>query len=148
MTDLTRNSLTVEQVMSPHPEYVPPHCTLREAAHMMRELNVGFLPVSNKQESRLLGVITDRDIVVRAVADGMSMEDTPVTMVVSEGVFYCFASDSVARAVSMMHQHQVYRLVVLNDSEQRLLAGVITLADVVRHGAAELAETAMRSTAA
>jgi CBS domain-containing protein len=73
-------------------------------------------------------VVTDRDIVVRAVADGRAPAETPVREVMSDHVYYCFDEDAVDRAAEIMAEHQVRRLAVLD--QQNKLVGMVALADL------------------
>ncbi|WP_354110018.1 CBS domain-containing protein [Bradyrhizobium sp. S3.12.5] len=114
--------------MTPSVHIADPNMTIREAARWMRADNVGALPVG--ENDRLVGMITDRDIVMRAVAEERSAGNTSVREVMSEGVCYCFEDDDVEGASQQMATHQVRRLPVLN--RQKRLVGVVALADVSR----------------
>src|SRR5205085_5447370 len=81
---------------------------------------------------RLIGMVTDRDIVVRAVAEERSAGNTTVREVMSEGICYCFQDDDVRDAAQVMAKHQVRRLPVLNRDKR--LVGVVALADLGRSG--------------
>lgn len=98
---------------------------IREAAEMMAKLDCGILPVS--QGDRLVGMITDRDIAVRAVADGMG-PDTPVENVMSSEVCYCYADQNLAEVCANMAQQKIRRLPVLNRDKR--LVGIISLGDI------------------
>jgi CBS domain-containing protein len=124
---------TVGDIMSPAAEYVASSVSLRDAAKKMKELHCGFLPISNSAGDRLEGVITDRDIVLRAVAEGKDPESTTVGEVETERVLYCFRTDSLESAAKSMHDQQVYRLVVLEDEDNKKLCGIVTLNDIVRN---------------
>jgi CBS domain-containing protein len=102
--------------------------TIRDAARAMRADNVGALPVG--ENDRLVGMVTDRDIVVRAVAEERPAGNTTVRQVMSEGICYCFEDDDVEDAAQVMAKHQVRRLPVLNRNKR--LVGVIALADLGR----------------
>src|ERR1051325_10700531 len=84
---------------------VRPDAMIREAAQMMDELNVGALPVCDGR--RLVGIITDRDIVVRSTADGMRPDATPVHMVMTDEVCWCFEDDSVEKIEDAMARRQI-----------------------------------------
>ena len=94
----------------------------------MRADNIGALPVS--ENGRLVGMVTDRDIVVRAVAEERSPGDTSVSEVMSEGVCYCYEDGDIDQAAGVMADHQVRRLPVINREKQ--LVGFIALADLGR----------------
>lgn len=83
------------EVMTRDVVTVRPDAMIREAARLMDDLNVGALPVCDGR--RLLGIITDRDIVVRSTADGMHPDTTPVHAVITDDVCWCFENDSVEK---------------------------------------------------
>src|SRR5207253_3180396 len=96
------------------------------AAALMRDRNVGFLPVCD-QDGRVIGTITDRDIAVRVVADGVS-SDRNVGEVMTAAVFSVHPDDDLARAEQLMEAEHVSRIVVVDGDGK--LAGVISLSDV------------------
>jgi CBS domain-containing protein len=118
--------MQVKDVMTKGAECVGPDATLQEAARKMKGLDVGPLPVCDSD--RLVGMITDRDIVVRALAEGKDPRSTRVRDAMSEGVCYCFEDDDVADAAQQMREKQVRRLVVLNRDKR--LAGIVSLGDL------------------
>lgn len=120
--------MQVQEIMRPSVHMADPNMTIREAAQRMRTNNIGALPVG--ENDRLIGMVTDRDIVVRAIAEDRSPGDTTVRQVMSEGVCYCFEDDDVTRAAQIMAKYQVRRLPVV-DREKRLV-GFIALADLGR----------------
>jgi CBS domain-containing protein len=106
-------------------ECVSPSTTLQDAARKMRNLDVGPLPVCDND--RLVGVITDRDITVRAVADGSDTRTATVREVMTPQVF-CFEDQDVAEAARIMQENQIRRLVVLNRDKR--LVGIVSLGDL------------------
>jgi len=137
--------MQVKDVMSEKVEYLEPGTTIMEAAQHMKELGCGFLPVGDKKDQKLQGVITDRDIVVRGVAEGLDPKKTPISKVETEKVLYCFADDDVEKAARSMQDQRVYRLIVLNTQKDKQLCGIVTLGDIMRNGATEVAGEAARS---
>ena len=103
---------TVSEVMTRNVEVISPEESLQRAAQLMDELNVGALPVCSGKQ--LLGMITDRDITVRAVAAGQAPSDTCVSDVMSERVRWVSEDDTTATAAHQMSDMQVRRLPVLN----------------------------------
>jgi CBS domain-containing protein len=97
--------MQVQDIMHPDVYIVDPNMTIRDAARRMRANGIGALPVGENE--RLIGIVTDRDIVVRAIAEDRSPGDTTVREVMSEGVCYCFRDDDVAQAGQVMARHQV-----------------------------------------
>jgi CBS domain-containing protein len=123
------NRLRAADVMTDDPETVTADAPLMEAARKMRELDVGIIPVVEGEGSRRLrGVITDRDIAVRAVAEGKDANTTTVGDVMSTGVQTCNKNDSLSDVMQVMEREQVRRVPV-TDREGRLV-GIIAQADV------------------
>ncbi|MBB2488008.1 CBS domain-containing protein [Mitsuaria sp. WAJ17] len=113
------------EIMTPDPITITPRETLQQAAQLMDEFNVGALPVC--ENGQLLGVITDRDIAVRAVAVGQDPTVTRVSEVMSAKAHACTAEADVGEVLTQMARVQIRRLMVL-DQAQRLV-GVISLGD-------------------
>ena len=118
--------MQVKEVMTRGAECVAPDATLQEAAQKMKGLDVGPLPVCDN--NRLVGMLTDRDITVRAVAEGKDPRTSRVRDVMTEGITYCFEEDDVADAARLMKEKQIRRLVVLNRDKR--LAGIVSLGDL------------------
>jgi len=117
--------MVVGEAMTAQVRVVRPEQTIREAANLMAELDAGALPVV--EGNKLVGMLTDRDIAVRAVALGKG-PDTPVSAVMSEQVKCCFVDDDCAVVANEMGQERVRRLPVL-DREERLV-GIVSLGDL------------------
>ena len=118
--------MQVKDVMTRGVECVSPDATLQDAARKMKDLDVGPLPVCDND--RLAGMLTDRDIVVRAVAEGRDPRSAKVREAMTEGIDYCFEDDDVGQAAGLMRQRQVRRLVVLNRDKR--LVGIVSLGDL------------------
>lgn len=116
-----------------------PDETIRDAAKVMAKIDAGLLPV--EQDDRLIGVITDRDIAVRAVAEGKS-PDTKVRDVMSGEVLYCFDDQSLDEVVRNMGAVKVRRLPVLDRSKR--LVGIVSLGDLARNYDSTMEEKALR----
>ena len=125
-----------EEIMRRDLVTLTPDATVLAAADRMREADVGFLPVCDSQ-GRLVGVLTDRDIVVRACAPGVDLATTTVAHVMTTVVVTCRAKSSLSSAERAMRKNRKPRLPVV-DSNGRL-AGVLSLSDVVQY------ETARRT---
>lgn len=129
--------MRVSEVMTAQVATALPSTPIREVARMMVEIDSGAVPVV--QDGKVLGLVTDRDIVVRAVADGGDL-DGPVSAIMSEGVQNCREDDSLADATAKMGAHQVRRLVVFNEAGR--LAGILSLGDVAKdYGAKAVGHT-------
>jgi len=119
--------MQVKDVMTSGVECISPDTTLREAAQKMKELDVGLLPICGEND-RLAGMITDRDITVRAVADGLDPSTAQARDVMTPTVVYCYDDQEVSDAAHMMEQNQIRRLVVLN--HEKRLVGIVSLGDL------------------
>ena len=118
--------MLVTDVMTRGAECIGPTNSLQAAAQKMRNLNVGVLPICDND--LLVGMITDRDITVRAVADGLDIRLTTVKDVMTPDVVYCFDDQDVQEAANLMQEQQVRRLVVLNRDKR--LIGIVSLGDL------------------
>ncbi len=134
--------MQIADVMTKPVATVPRGTTLKQAAAKLKQLDTGFLPVSDEYEDRLVGVTTDRDIVVRCVAEGMDPETTPVERAMTDKVLYCFADDDLESAAMSMAEQQVYRLVVLDDAKSKRLMGIVSMGDIRRQGDGNIASQA------
>jgi len=126
--------MQVKKIMTQKLESILPTASLREAARRMRDLQVGSLPVA--EEGELIGMITDRDICCRGVADGFDPEHTEVREIMSRDVKFCFSEDSVSDAVQQMEEHHIRRLAVLN--RDKTIAGFLSVDDLA-HFSCQLA---------
>ncbi len=116
-----------EEVMKVNPEVLMSDATVELAARRMRDLNIGFLPIC--QNGKVLGVITDRDIAIRCLAEAKPAT-TRVDQVMSRQIVACRPEDSIQRAQEIMGQAQKSRLLVLN--AMGVLVGVISLSDIAQ----------------
>lgn len=130
--------MKVSECMTRDVRIAEPGQTLQEAAKLMAELDAGILPVH--EGDRLVGMITDRDIAIRAVATGKG-PDTKVNEIMSPEVKYCFEHEDVAEVLRNMGDIQVRRLPVLNS--QKRLVGIISIGDLATNGAAVMAGNAL-----
>jgi CBS domain-containing protein len=118
--------MKVKDVMTKLVEFVRPETSVQEAAGKMKDLNVGPIPVCEGE--RVLGILTDRDIVVRAVAEGRDPRTTRVQDVMTRDVVCCTEDDDVKDAARLMKDHQIRRIVVV--SANKKLAGIVSLGDI------------------
>lgn len=119
----------LKDVMSHNVKVISPDATLAEAAKQMRDGNFGMMPVG--ENDRLIGTISDRDITIRAVADGKD-PGTKVRDVMSEGVAWAYEDDTLEQAAQIMSKHQVRRLPVVNRDKR--LVGIVALGDFAVEG--------------
>lgn len=118
--------MKVHEIMTAHARCVSPDNTLVEAAGLMRQLDVGALPVCD--DDKLRGMVTDRDLVLRGVADGRDPNTTSIRDVMSQGVIYVLADQPVEEAVQIMENRQIRRLPVLNRGKR--MVGIVSLGDI------------------
>lgn len=130
--------MKVSQCMSRNVSVSSPDQTLQSAARTMSEIDAGFLPVGIGD--RLVGIVTDRDIVLRGVGAGKPPE-APVSDVMSDDVLYCFDDDDTRQVTENMARIQVRRLPVVDRNKR--LVGIISLSDLSRE-AGEAAGAALR----
>ena len=118
--------MKVKDVMTQKVECVRPEATIQEAAAKMKSFDVGPIPVC--EGDRVLGIVTDRDIVVRAVAEGRDCGTTRVKDVMSSDVVTATEDDDVKDVARLMKQHQIRRIVVV--TRDKRLAGIVSLGDL------------------
>ena len=118
--------MLIRDVMTRGAECVGPNATLQEAARKMKSLDVGPLPVCDND--RLAGIVTDRDIVVRGIADGKDPRQAHVRDIMTQGVQWCFEDDDIEKAAQQMQEKQIRRLVVL--SRDKRMVGIVSLGDL------------------
>ena len=118
--------MTLKDVMTPGVEVIAPEATLQQAAAKMRRLNIGPLPVCDGDQ--LVGMLTDRDITVRAVAEGCDPTTTTVREAMTPDLAYCFEEQSIEDGVQMMERYQIRRLPIL--SRAKRLVGMVSLGDL------------------
>lgn len=126
--------------MTPFVRCVQSDVSLVEAAVVMRDMDVGALPIC--EGGRLVGMLTDRDIALRAVAECRDPRFTSVKEVMTDGVIYIFADQAVEDAAELMERKQVRRLPVL--SRGKRLVGIVSLGDVAIHTSNELSGEALK----
>ena len=120
--------MRVSEAMTREVRVASPGQSIRDVAKIMAEIDAGVLPVGDND--RLVGIITDRDIAIRAVAQGKG-PDTPVREVMStEKVLYCYEDEDLAHVAQNMGEQQVRRLPVVN--REKRLVGIVSLGDMVQ----------------
>jgi CBS domain-containing protein len=132
----------ISEVMTGNVRIASPDDTIGNAAQQMAQNDVGSLPVG--ENDRLIGMITDRDIVVRAVAQGKSAE-TPVREVMTESIRYCFEDDDVLEVARTMSELGVRRLPVLDRNKR--LVGIVALSNFASAGTDKARDTLLEGVA-
>lgn len=131
--------MKISEVMTPNPEVVTPEQPIQEAARRMLDADTGALPVGDGE--RLIGMVTDRDITVRAVAEGRG-PDTPIREVMSEKLLFAWDDQDVDEVAIQMSDAQVRRFPVLSREGERLV-GIVSLGDLAQSSDSDAAEVAL-----
>jgi CBS domain-containing protein len=131
--------MKVAEIMSSDVQLVSPEQPIQEAARLMVEGDTGALPVQDGE--RLIGMVTDRDIAVRAVAEGRGPE-TPVRDVMSGNLLFAWDDQDVADVAIQMSDAQVRRMPVLSREGERLV-GIVSIGDLATEGDSDAAEAAL-----
>src|SRR5215210_2157889 len=120
----------IADLMTQNPRTITPDSSVADAAKMMRDDDVGLLPVADGD--RLVGTLTDRDVAIRVVAEGRDPDSTKVNEVASTDLVTIDPEQTLDEALRLMAQHQVRRLPVVEEDGK--LVGIVAQADVARHG--------------
>jgi len=127
--------MRAEKIMTPNPVCCTPDARIQDVAHLMLDNDCGEIPiVDDHQTRRLVGVVTDRDIAIRAVANGRSPTDTQASEIMSSSVVSANPDASLDECVELMEKHQIRRLPLV-DREGRCV-GIIAQADIARQNRA------------
>jgi CBS domain-containing protein len=118
--------MQLKDIMTEEVEVIQPDTLIKDAAAMMRDLDVGVLPVTNGRA--LSGVLTDRDIVVRSTAEGNNPGDVRAGSIISEDVAWCYEDDEVETASNKMKKNKIRRLPIVNRENE--LVGIVSLGDL------------------
>jgi CBS domain-containing protein len=120
----------VREVMTHHAEWIAPTLSVAEAARKMRDHKVGCLPVG--ENDRLVGMLTDRDIVCRAIADGADPATTKIADVMTKSITWCFEDDTIEAVIDKLEAKHIHHIPVL--SRQKRMIGILALSDLAMRG--------------
>ena len=136
-----KSRLRCREIMTKNPKTANREMTLQEVAGLMKDGDFGVLPIVEKENNKLVGILTDRDIVVRAVAEGKNVSETTVGDAMSDRLFTAKPDDFVFEAVRTMGERQVRRIPIVDD--KGILQGIIAMADIAleMEDEREIAET-------
>ena len=126
--------MKLSEIMTRDVAVLQPDDSLQFAAKKMRDRNIGFLPVCDGEV--LIGVLSDRDITIRALAEGMDVNIMLGRDLMTAPAIYCFDDQDVSEAAKVMAENQIRRLVVLSRDDKRLV-GVVSLGDLARNEPAD-----------
>ncbi|EJC64356.1 CBS domain-containing protein [Rhizobium sp. 1AS11] len=118
--------MQVSEAMHKEVSWVLPTMSVHEVAKLMKEKDIGAVPVG--ENDRLIGMITDRDLAVRALADNRDVSKLTARDVMSPGINYCHTEDRIEEAVHKMEKHKIRRLPVMNDKQR--MVGMLSIGDV------------------
>ena len=139
--------MKIKEVMSPNPVCCTPGDSAQMAARIMRDGNIGSIPVVIDQQSReLVGVITDRDLCCSIVADGLDPKTTPIQKFISLDPVTCRDGENVEKCERAMQEHQIRRIPIV-DSDNRVI-GIVAQADLALKTVAEISKPSRPSVAA
>jgi CBS domain-containing protein len=135
---------TVKSAMHKGAEWVGPQTSVAEIAQKMRELDVGSIPVG--ENDRLIGMVTDRDIICRGVANGRDVNTLTARDVMTKGIVYCRDRDSIDEALGLMESKQIRRLPVIDDNKR--MVGFLSFGDISHAASPKLAGELMAAVSA
>ena len=136
--------MKVKDAMHKGVEWVGPDTPVSEVAKRMRDKDIGAIPVG--ENDRLVGMVTDRDIACRAVANGKDLSKTSARDVMTKGIVYCRDSEELDDASRIMEQRKLRRLPVINDRKR--MVGMLSLGDVAHSATHELTGEVVSAVAA
>lgn len=117
------------EIMTKNPVYCLPNDSVAKAAELMKSENIGSIPiVDNEQTEKLVGIVTDRDLALKIIAEGRDAKSTKVEAVMTHKVVTCHADDDLQKALDAMAEHQLRRIPVV-DNDNKII-GIIAQADV------------------
>jgi CBS domain-containing protein len=122
--------MKVREAMHQGAQWVSPDTPIREIARLMREHDIGSVPIG--ENDRLVGMVTDRDIVCRGVADAKNLDSLKARDVMSQGIFYCREDADLQEAVHLMEEKQIRRLPVIDGNKR--MVGILALGDISQAG--------------
>ena len=136
--------MKVKDAMHPGVTWVGPETGVHELARKMRDEDIGSIPIG--ENDRLIGMVTDRDIAVRGLADGRDIEALTARDVMTGPIIYCRADEDIGDAVRIMEEHKVRRLPVI-DADKRMV-GMLALGDIADCGPRDLSAEVVQAVAA
>ncbi len=136
--------MKVKEVMHRGVTWVEPNTSVREIAQMMRDGDIGSVPIG--ENDRLVGIVTDRDIICRGIADSADCNGLTARDVMSKPIIYCRTDDELEYALRIMEKNNIRRRPVIDENKR--LAGMLALGDISEIGGEEMAGEVMRSVSA
>src|SRR5437867_7269199 len=118
--------MKVREIMTSNVECISPSAGIKELAQKMKSLDVGFIPIC--ENDRLVGTVTDRDIVIRGIAERGDISTVKARDIMTADIFYCFEDDDVKDVAERMRDKEVRRMLILNEAKR--LVGVVSIGDI------------------
>jgi len=118
--------MKIREIMTSNVECLGPDASLKDIAQEMKALDVGFIPIC--ENDRILGTVTDRDIVIRATAEGNDVNTTKAREVMSRDIVHAYDDEDVKTVAEKMREHEVRRILILDRSKR--LVGVVSIGDI------------------
>ena len=137
--------MKLSEIMTRDVEVIQPDDSLQLAAKKMKDRNIGFLPVCDG--GTLMGVLSDRDLTVRALAEGMDVNIMLSRDLMTTPAIFCFDDQDVSEAAQIMEQNQIRRLVVVSREDESLV-GVVSLGDLARNSTTDLSGKVLKEVSA
>ena len=122
--------MKIKECMSKDVCFVKSDCNIYDAARIMNENHIGCIPICN-DEKNIVGVITDRDIVLRGVACDKNLKTTPISQIMTTNVYTCKCDDEVQNAENLMKKNQIRRIPVVDNKDK--MVGILTTGDLVQN---------------
>jgi CBS domain-containing protein len=133
--------MQVKDIMTSNVEALPPDASIKTLALKMRELNLGTIPI--EEDGRITGIVTDRDLVLRGLADSRDPDKTLARDIMSREVTFCYDDQDVPDVAHLMEEKKLYRLpVVTHDGK---MVGLFSVSDLAQHAAYELTGEVMHA---
>jgi CBS domain-containing protein len=118
--------MKIKNILTKDPQVISPDAMICEAARLMKQHDIGMLPVCDGE--RLVGSVTDRDLTIRGVADGCDPLNTRVAEVMTPGIFWCYDDQEIEEVAQLMEEKQIRRLPIIN--RKKRLVGIVSLGDL------------------
>ena len=136
--------MQAKDLMTKNVECISPEMPIRDAAQKMKALDVGFLPVC--ENDRLIGALTDRDIVLRTIANGKDVEYSKAHDVMTNDTFWCYEDQTSDEVADYMAEKEIRRVLILN--RKKRLVGVISIGDLAKAGEEQITGETIKDIAA
>lgn len=133
--------MQVKDIMTSNVEALPPSASIKTLARKMRDLNLGTIPI--EEDGKITGMVTDRDLVLRGLADSRDPDKTFARDIMSHDVTFCYDDQDVPDVAHLMEEKKLYRLpVVTHDGK---MVGLFSVSDLAQHAAYELTGEVMHA---